>query len=80
MELLGTVTNAIVVLVVGGLLSWQLSGRFKAVEAKFAAVDARFEALETRLDTLQRSVDGLRSDLTQVALAVGMTPGPSRGA
>jgi hypothetical protein len=64
MELLGTVTNAVLVLIVGGLLSWQLSGRFKAV-------DARFEAIDARLDTIQRSVDGLRSDLTQVALAVG---------
>ena len=59
MELLGTVTNAVLVLIVGGLLSWQLSGRFKAV-------DARFEAIDARLDTIQRSVDGLRSDLTQV--------------
>jgi hypothetical protein len=80
MELLGTVTNAIVVLVVGGLLSWQLSGRFKAVDARFEAIDARFEAVEARLDSIQRSVDGLRSDLTQVALAVGMQPGPRRGA
>ena len=64
MELLGTVTNAVLVLIVGGLLSWQLSGRFKAVDARFLAIDAR-------LDTIQRSVDGLRSDLTQVALAVG---------
>ncbi len=66
MELIGTVTNAVLLLLVGGLLSWQLNGRFKAIE--------------TRMDTLQRSVDGLRSDLTQVALAVGMQPGPRRGA
>ena len=71
MELLGTVTNAVLVLIVGGLLSWQLSGRFKAVDARFEAIDARFEAIDARLDTIQRSVDGLRSDLTQVALAVG---------
>ncbi|MGH2691387.1 MAG: hypothetical protein ACRDHM_02680 [Actinomycetota bacterium] len=54
---MGTVTNAVLLLLVGGLLSWQLNGRFKALEA--------------RMDTLQRSVDGVRSDLTQVALAVG---------
>ena len=73
MEFLGTVTNAVLLILVGGLISWQLSGRFKAFES-------RFQALETRLDNLQRSVDGLRSDLTQVALAVGMQPGPRRGA
>lgn len=64
--MLSTVTNAVLLLLVGGLLSWQMNGKFKAVDA--------------RMDTLQRSVDGLRSDLTQVALAVGMQPGPRRGA
>ena len=80
MEVLGTVTNAVLLILVGGLISWQLSGRFKIVEDRFKAVDDRFQALEARLDNLQRSVDGLRSDLTQVALAVGMQPGPRRGA
>lgn len=67
MELLSTVTNAVLVLLVGGLLSWQMSGRFKAMEA-------RFTALEGRMDTVQSLMDGLRSDLTQVALAVGTRP------
>lgn len=57
MEVLGTAVNAALLLLIGGLLSWQMNGRFKA--------------LESRIDTLQRSVDGVRSDLTQVALAVG---------
>jgi hypothetical protein len=66
MDVLSTVTNAVLLFLVGGLLSWQLNGRFKALDA--------------RMDTLQCSVNGLRSDLTQVALAVGMQPGPRRGA
>lgn len=57
MEALGTAVNAALLLLIGGLLSWQMNGRFRA--------------LESRIDTLQRSVDGVRSDLTQVALAVG---------
>lgn len=73
MDILGTVTNAVLLILVGGLLSWQLGGRFKAV-------DDRFKALETRLDSLQRSVDGIRSDLTQVALAVGMKRESGTGA
>ena len=60
MEVLSTVTNAVLLILVGGLLSWQMNGRFKAVQGQ--------------IDTLQRSVDGLRSDLTQVALAVGTRP------
>ena len=71
MEVLGMVTNAVLLILVGGLLSWQLSGRFKALEGRFTTIEARFRAIEARLDTIQRSVDGLRSDLTQVALAVG---------
>ena len=71
MEIVQTISNAVVLIVVGALISWQLSGRFKALEVRFAAVDSRFDALEARMDSLQRSVDGMRSDLTRIALAVG---------
>jgi hypothetical protein len=60
MDILGTVTNAVLLILVGGLLSWQGSGRFKSLEA--------------RMDRLEHAVDGIRSDLTQVALAVGTRP------
>jgi len=57
--------------------------RFEAVDRRFDAIDHRFEAqdqrfdrlehrLEQRLDVVQASVDAMRSDLTQVALAVGV--------
>ena len=68
MELIETVLNAVLILLVGGLLSWQMSGRF-------GAMARRMDGLEHRMDGLRLSVDGLRSDLTQVALAVGATPG-----
>ena len=57
--------------------------RFEAVGRRFDAIDHWFEAqdqrfdrlehrLEQRLDVFQASVDAMRSDLTQVALAVGV--------
>ena len=50
-----------------------LEGRFAGLEASFGG---RFTALqshmERRFDTIQSSMDAMRSDLTQVALAVGV--------
>jgi hypothetical protein len=44
---------------------------FEAVDRRFDAVDRRFDAVDRRFERLELAVDGLRSDLTQVALAVG---------
>ena len=82
MDLLVATTNAVVVAVVGGIVVWFGRGRFEALdrtfEAKFDALDGRIDRLETRLDgridALQSSMDAMRSDLTQVALAVGVRP------
>jgi hypothetical protein len=71
MDLLVVSINAVVVAVVGAIVAWLGRGRFEAI-------DRRFDRLETRVDgrfeTLQSSVDAMRSDLTQVALAVGIRP------
>jgi hypothetical protein len=80
MDLLVASINAIVVAVVGGIVAWFGKGRFDAVDRKFdrleARLDGRIDSLEARLDgridTLQSSMDAMRSDLTQVALAVGV--------
>ena len=83
MNLLGNVINALVVGTVGLVLAWLMKGQFQAIRAQFAAVDRRFEAVEvridrleerfeTRMDAFQTSLDAMRSDLTQVALAVGV--------
>jgi hypothetical protein len=64
--------------------------RFEAVARQFEAVTRRFDALDNRIDrleerldhridTLQASVDAMRSDLTQVALAVGVRPRATNG-
>ena len=52
-----------------------LDGRFDTLEARF---DGRFDSLQGRVDgrfdSLQASMDAMRSDLTQVGLAVGVRP------
>jgi hypothetical protein len=57
--------------------------RFEAIDRRFEAIDRRFESqeqrigrlgerLEQRMDAFQVSLDAMRSDLTHVALAVGV--------
>jgi hypothetical protein len=78
MDLLAVSINAIVVAVVGGIVAWLGKGRFEAIVRRFEAVDRRFDRLEARLDgridSLEARLDAMRSDLTQVALAVGVRP------
>jgi hypothetical protein len=87
MDLLVPSINAVVVAVVGGILAWLGRGRFEAIDRRFerletrldgridelgARLDHRIDSLERRMDGFQVSVDAMRSDLTQVALAVGV--------
>ena len=59
-----------------------LDGRIERLETRldcrFDGLDGRIERLDTRMngwfETLQSSVDTIRSDLTQIALAVGVRP------
>jgi hypothetical protein len=69
MEILSTVVNAVVVAVVGLVLAWLGKGRFEAMDRRFDTVEGRIDRLEERLEA---RMDALRSDLTQVALAVGV--------
>lgn len=71
MELVGTAINAAVVTAVGIVLAWLGKGKFEAQDRR---IDRLEERLEHRIDSLQASVDAMRSDLTQVALAVGVRP------
>ncbi len=64
MEIASTIVNAFVVAAVGLLLGWLAKGRFKEI-------NRRFDDVECRMEGFQRSLDSMRSDLTQVALAVG---------
>jgi hypothetical protein len=56
-------------------LDTRLTGQIGSVETQ---LDGRIGSLEARLDgridTLRSSMDAMRSDLTQVALAVGVRP------
>jgi uncharacterized coiled-coil protein SlyX len=52
-------------------LETRLEGRFETLESR---LDHRADTLDGRIDALQSSVDAMRSDLTQVALAVGSRP------
>jgi hypothetical protein len=60
MELASTAISAAVMTTIGLILGWLCK--------------ARFDALERRMDRFEASLDSMRSDLTQVALAVGARP------
>src|SRR6266508_2016889 len=51
---------------------------FESIDHRFDAVDQRIdrlgERLDRRMDATQTTIDAMRSDLTQVALAVGVQP------
>jgi hypothetical protein len=71
MDLLGTSINAAVVAAIGAVLAWFAKGRFDALDRRMDRMETR---LDGRIDTLQASMDAMRSDLTQVALVVGVRP------
>lgn len=80
MEVASTAINAAVVAAVGFILAWLGKGRFEAQDRRMDRLEQRLEhrmdglehRIDGRMDGLQASVDALRSDLTQVALAVGV--------
>ena len=78
MDVAGVAINAAVVAAVGLILGWLGKGRFEAVDRRIdrleERVDHRIDSLERRMDAFQTSIDAMRSDITQVALAVGVRP------
>jgi len=78
MDVAGVAINAAVVAAVGLILGWLGKGRFEAVDRRIDRLDERLDhridSLERRMDAFQTSIDAMRSDLTQVALAVGVRP------
>ncbi|MGH2555840.1 MAG: hypothetical protein ACRDHO_09020 [Actinomycetota bacterium] len=87
MEVLTTAINAAVVGAVGLILAWLGKGRFEAMDVKIERLERRLEhrieqleqrldhrivGLEHRMDRFEVALDTMRSDLTQVALAVGV--------
>ena len=89
MDLIPSIVNAVVVTAVGFVLWWTFKGRFDEIERRMdrheAQDETRFDAIERRLDRheeqnesrfdqMQTSLDGLRSDVTQLAIALGTPP------
>ena len=82
MDLLVASINAVLVAIVGGVVAWLGKGRFDAIDRKIDRLETRLDGridslgarLDGRFDALQSSMDAMRSDLTQVALAVGVRP------
>jgi hypothetical protein len=80
MDAVGTAINAAVVAAVGLILAWLGRGRFEAQDRRIQKLEGVIEATRSQLSNaiettrieLGRSLDTLRSDLTQVALAVGV--------
>ena len=76
MEVISTAITAGVVATVGLILGRLGRGRFEAQDRR---IDRLQERLEHGMDALQASVEAMRSDLTQVALAMGVRPGATNG-
>lgn len=83
MDVLSTAINAAVVTAIAFLVGFALNGQLKALRQQIAAVhdrmarlEARMDRLETRFDDFARDVNaqlhGLRSDLTQLAIGLGV--------
>ena len=81
MDALNTVINVAVMAIVGGLLAWYGKGRFDALDGRMDRLDGRMDRvegrmdrIEGRMDRLDGRVDSVRTDLTQLALALGIRP------
>jgi hypothetical protein len=57
----------------------RFGGMEQYMDRRFEAMEQRIDRVEHRFDVLQGSVDAMRSDLTQVALAVGVRPRATNG-
>ncbi len=57
-------------------LAARLDGRIDELAAR---LEHRIDSLERRMDGFQASMDAMRSDITQVALAVGVRPRAQNG-
>ena len=71
MDVLGPAINAAVVAAVGLIVAWLGKARLDAQDRRIDRMEVR---LDRRMESLQASVDRMRSDLTQVALALGIRP------
>lgn len=71
MDLINAVITSAVTALMGLIVVWLGKGRFDSQDRR---IDRLEERIEHRIDGLHASVGGMRSDLTQIALAVGVRP------
>ena len=80
MELVATLLNTFVVVGVGAVLTYLINDRFKTLRREMAEFRTELKAdiarVESRLDA---GVAAVRSDIVQVALAVGAGRGAAQG-
>jgi hypothetical protein len=57
----------------------RFEGMEQYMDRRSGGMEQRIDRVEHRFDVLQGSVDAMRSDLTQVALAVGVRPRATNG-
>ena len=83
MDVVSTVVIGVIVAAAGIILGFMTTGLRGEVGEFRREIKAELRAMEQRLDgridALQVTVDGMRTDLTQIALAVGVKPRASNG-
>jgi hypothetical protein len=83
MDVVNALVTSSVTLAVGIVLAWLGKGRFDAQDRRIdrleERLDHRIDGLQTRIGGFQTSLDAVRSDLTQIALAVGVRPRAGNG-
>lgn len=79
MELYAQLGNTVAIAVVGFLVWFALRGRFDQTDRRIDELkddmNRRFDENTRQHERFAADIAGLRSDLTQVALAVGARPG-----
>jgi len=74
----GNLVNALLLIVVAGIGSVLLGRRLDRLEGRIDRLVTR-EEFEARVGRLETEVAAIRSDLTQIALAIGARPRPQTG-
>jgi hypothetical protein len=79
-DVLNVVVNAVVIVAVGAALTYFMHDRFKMVERRIDRLEGRIDRFEDRSEQrftgVERQAEALRSDLTLIALAVGVRREP----
>ena len=78
MDALASLVDAVPLLIVTVLGGWLLNGRLNRLEAKIDARPTRDE-MNSRFERIEAETTALRSDMTQIALAVGARSRPETG-